>query len=141
MACFFLANNSPRLKCITVPVVDDQTCVETFPEYLYWGNMVCAGQNDTDNCLVSMALRRCNKGVFFLIGCIEIVLLCRLLCRVTQALWWCVMGSSRVWNGSTTAVETRLTLQSIPRCASTMDGSKAWWKTMLRLLQPHWRPH
>uniref|UniRef100_A0A8C7YBL1 Peptidase S1 domain-containing protein n=1 Tax=Oryzias sinensis TaxID=183150 RepID=A0A8C7YBL1_9TELE len=45
------SNNSPRLKCITVPVVDDQTCVETFPEYLYWGNMVCAGQNDTDNCL------------------------------------------------------------------------------------------
>lgn len=65
MVCFFLADDSPRLKCITVPVVDDQTCVETFPEYLYWGNMVCAGQNDTDNCLVSMALRRCNIGGFF----------------------------------------------------------------------------
>ncbi|XP_024123449.1 trypsinogen-like protein 3 [Oryzias melastigma] len=45
------SNYSPRLKCITVPVVDDQTCVETFPEYLYWGVMVCAGQNNTDNCL------------------------------------------------------------------------------------------
>ncbi|XP_034467311.1 trypsinogen-like protein 3 [Hippoglossus hippoglossus] len=41
-----------RLKCITVPVVDDQTCINTFPEYLYWSpHMVCAGQADTDNCM------------------------------------------------------------------------------------------
>ncbi|CAB1450146.1 unnamed protein product [Pleuronectes platessa] len=41
-----------RLKCITVPVVDDQTCVNTFPEYLYWSmGMVCAGRADTDNCM------------------------------------------------------------------------------------------
>ncbi|XP_041649636.1 trypsinogen-like protein 3 [Cheilinus undulatus] len=40
------------LKCISVPVVDDQTCMNTFPEYLYWSpGMVCAGRNDTDNCL------------------------------------------------------------------------------------------
>ncbi|KAF7226885.1 trypsinogen-like protein 3 [Nothobranchius furzeri] len=42
---------SPRLKCITVPIVDDLTCVNTFPPYLYWGVMVCAGQANTDNCL------------------------------------------------------------------------------------------
>nr|O93267.1 RecName: Full=Trypsinogen-like protein 3; Flags: Precursor [Pseudopleuronectes americanus]AAC32753.1 trypsinogen 3 precursor [Pseudopleuronectes americanus] len=41
-----------RLKCITVPVVDDQTCVNTFPQYLYWSqHMVCAGRADTDNCM------------------------------------------------------------------------------------------
>uniref|UniRef100_UPI0037E7ED89 trypsinogen-like protein 3 n=1 Tax=Semicossyphus pulcher TaxID=241346 RepID=UPI0037E7ED89 len=41
-----------RLKCITVPVVDDQTCMNTFPEYLHWSpGMVCAGRADTDNCL------------------------------------------------------------------------------------------
>ncbi|GAA6220356.1 trypsinogen-like protein 3 [Lates japonicus] len=41
-----------RLKCITVPVVDDQTCMNTFPEFLYWSiGMVCAGQANTDNCL------------------------------------------------------------------------------------------
>ncbi|XP_029958189.1 trypsinogen-like protein 3 [Salarias fasciatus] len=40
-----------RLQCITVPIVDDQTCVETFPPYIYWGVMVCAGQENTDNCL------------------------------------------------------------------------------------------
>ncbi|XP_067456226.1 trypsinogen-like protein 3 [Thunnus thynnus] len=40
------------LKCITVPVVDDQTCMNTFPEYLYWSPfMVCAGQVNTDNCM------------------------------------------------------------------------------------------
>ncbi|CAM9196453.1 unnamed protein product [Lampetra planeri] len=40
-----------KLKCITVPVVDDQTCMNTFPEFLYWGMMVCAGQANTDNCM------------------------------------------------------------------------------------------
>ncbi|XP_039974414.1 trypsinogen-like protein 3 [Xiphias gladius] len=41
-----------RLKCITVPVVDDQTCMNTFPEFLFWSlGMVCAGQVNTDNCL------------------------------------------------------------------------------------------
>ncbi|XP_047192187.1 trypsinogen-like protein 3 [Scophthalmus maximus] len=41
-----------RLKCITVPVVDDQTCMNTFPVDLYWSpTMVCAGQLNTDNCL------------------------------------------------------------------------------------------
>ncbi|KAM9353518.1 trypsinogen-like protein 3 [Symphorus nematophorus] len=43
---------SSHLKCITVPVVDDQTCMNTFPDFLYWGpTMVCAGQANTDNCL------------------------------------------------------------------------------------------
>ncbi|XP_038163076.1 trypsinogen-like protein 3 [Cyprinodon tularosa] len=42
---------SYRLKCLTVPVVDDMTCLNTFPPYLYWGVMVCAGQANTDNCL------------------------------------------------------------------------------------------
>ncbi|XP_068994411.1 trypsinogen-like protein 3 [Embiotoca jacksoni] len=43
---------SQNLKCITVPVVDDQTCMNTFPEYLFWSlTMVCAGQANTDNCL------------------------------------------------------------------------------------------
>ncbi|KAM4581044.1 trypsinogen-like protein 3 [Odontesthes bonariensis] len=43
---------SPHLKCITVPIVDDQTCMNTFPPYVYWGpQMVCAGQAHTDNCL------------------------------------------------------------------------------------------
>ncbi|XP_034553000.1 trypsinogen-like protein 3 [Notolabrus celidotus] len=41
-----------HLKCITVPVVDDQTCMNTLPEYIYWSHgMVCAGQNNSDNCL------------------------------------------------------------------------------------------
>ncbi|XP_026226174.1 trypsinogen-like protein 3 isoform X2 [Anabas testudineus] len=41
-----------RLKCITAPVVDDQTCMNTFPEFLFWSpTMVCAGQGNTDNCL------------------------------------------------------------------------------------------
>ncbi|XP_070691214.1 trypsinogen-like protein 3 [Pempheris klunzingeri] len=41
-----------HLKCITVPVVDDRTCVNTFPEFLFWtAGMVCAGQANTDNCM------------------------------------------------------------------------------------------
>ncbi|XP_068616562.1 trypsinogen-like protein 3 [Brachionichthys hirsutus] len=41
-----------QLKCITVPIVDDMTCMNTFPDYIYWSmGMVCAGQGDTDNCL------------------------------------------------------------------------------------------
>ncbi|KAK5861895.1 hypothetical protein PBY51_017333 [Eleginops maclovinus] len=42
-----------HLKCINVPVVDDETCMNTFPEYLFWSpGMVCAGEaNTTDNCL------------------------------------------------------------------------------------------
>lgn len=44
--------SNEKMKCITVPVVDDQTCINTFPEYLYWSYyMVCAGQANTDNCL------------------------------------------------------------------------------------------
>ncbi|KAM3614167.1 uncharacterized protein V6R79_011045 [Siganus canaliculatus] len=40
------------LKCITVPIVDSQSCMNTFPEYVYWSmGMVCAGQAYTDNCL------------------------------------------------------------------------------------------
>ncbi|KAF7652176.1 hypothetical protein LDENG_00100130 [Lucifuga dentata] len=40
------------LKCITVPVVDDQTCEATFPEYLFWSlGMFCAGLSNTDNCM------------------------------------------------------------------------------------------
>lgn len=40
------------LKCITVPVVDDQTCRNTFPEYIFWSlGMVCAGQANTENCI------------------------------------------------------------------------------------------
>ncbi|XP_075965823.1 trypsinogen-like protein 3 [Anarhichas minor] len=43
---------SKLLKCISVPVVDDQACMNTFPEYLYWSQgMVCAGQANTDNCM------------------------------------------------------------------------------------------
>ncbi|XP_038566215.1 trypsinogen-like protein 3 [Micropterus salmoides] len=43
---------SQHLKCLTVPVVDDQTCMNTFPEVLHWNtNMVCAGQANTDNCM------------------------------------------------------------------------------------------
>ncbi|XP_076592886.1 trypsinogen-like protein 3 [Chaetodon auriga] len=40
------------LKCITVPVVDDQTCLNTSPDTVIWSpGMVCAGQANTDNCL------------------------------------------------------------------------------------------
>ncbi|KAM6935981.1 trypsinogen-like protein 3 [Lycodopsis pacificus] len=43
---------SKLLKCISVPVVDDQACMNTFPEYLHWSpGMVCAGQANTDNCM------------------------------------------------------------------------------------------
>ncbi|XP_003976944.2 trypsinogen-like protein 3 [Takifugu rubripes] len=39
-----------RLKCISVPVVDDRTCRELFP--MHWSHgMVCAGQVDGTNCL------------------------------------------------------------------------------------------
>ncbi|XP_071764593.1 trypsinogen-like protein 3 [Centroberyx gerrardi] len=47
-------HSEPRqyLKCITAPVVDDQTCMNTFPEYLFWSEgMFCAGQANTDNCM------------------------------------------------------------------------------------------
>ncbi|XP_041798217.1 trypsinogen-like protein 3 [Chelmon rostratus] len=41
-----------HLKCITVPVVDDQTCMNTFSDFLFWSpGMICAGQANTDNCL------------------------------------------------------------------------------------------
>ncbi|XP_029308005.1 trypsinogen-like protein 3 [Cottoperca gobio] len=43
---------SQRLKCISVPVVDDQTCMNTFPDFLFWSHgMVCAGRANTDNCM------------------------------------------------------------------------------------------
>lgn len=39
------------MKCISVPVVADQICRELFP--MFWSDgMVCAGQVDTNNCLV-----------------------------------------------------------------------------------------
>lgn len=42
-----------QLKCIIVPIVDDETCKNVYPEYSYWGpGMVCAGQENTDNCMV-----------------------------------------------------------------------------------------
>lgn len=41
-----------HLKCITVPVVDDQTCMNTLPEFVFWSQgMLCAGQANTDNCM------------------------------------------------------------------------------------------
>ncbi|XP_028281707.1 trypsinogen-like protein 3 [Parambassis ranga] len=48
-----------RLKCITVPVVDDQTCMNTFP--LLWGPfMICAGQANTDNCMYDTGVMVCD---------------------------------------------------------------------------------
>lgn len=46
----------PRLlKCITAPVVDDRTCESMLENFISWSSgMICAGQADTDNCLVSM---------------------------------------------------------------------------------------
>lgn len=45
-------DSSGLLKCITVPIVDDQTCMNTFPEFIYWSyGMVCAGKANTDNCM------------------------------------------------------------------------------------------
>lgn len=45
-------DSSGLLKCIHVPIVDDQACMKTFPEYIYWSHgMVCAGSANTDNCL------------------------------------------------------------------------------------------
>ncbi|XP_070823051.1 trypsinogen-like protein 3 [Chaetodon trifascialis] len=41
-----------QLKCITVPVLDDQTCLRMSPDYVAWSpGMVCAGHANTDNCL------------------------------------------------------------------------------------------
>ncbi|XP_049587745.1 trypsinogen-like protein 3 [Syngnathus scovelli] len=41
-----------QLKCLTVPVVEDQTCVNAFPDYLFWSlGMVCAGGADAAGCL------------------------------------------------------------------------------------------
>ncbi|XP_042345178.1 trypsinogen-like protein 3 [Plectropomus leopardus] len=54
---------SPRLRCITVPVVDDQTCMNTFPEFLFWSpGMVCAGQANTDNCMYDSGSVMVCKG-------------------------------------------------------------------------------
>ncbi|CAL8289970.1 unnamed protein product [Merluccius merluccius] len=40
------------LQCIVVPVVDDNTCMNSLPDFLYWSyGMVCAGRADTDNCM------------------------------------------------------------------------------------------
>lgn len=39
-----------HMRSITVPVVDDQTCMDTLPEFVYWGPFMV-----TDNCWVSMA--------------------------------------------------------------------------------------
>ncbi|XP_074540496.1 trypsinogen-like protein 3 [Halichoeres trimaculatus] len=64
-----------ELKCITVPIVDDQTCMDLFTEDIYWDpSMVCAGQNNTDNCLSGRAsVMECNgqlQGVqWFSFGC------------------------------------------------------------------------
>ncbi|XP_061802522.1 trypsinogen-like protein 3 isoform X1 [Nerophis lumbriciformis] len=42
-----------QLKCLNVHVVEDQACINTFPDYVFWSlGMVCAGgDNATDNCL------------------------------------------------------------------------------------------
>uniref|UniRef100_A0A674N146 Trypsinogen-like protein 3 n=1 Tax=Takifugu rubripes TaxID=31033 RepID=A0A674N146_TAKRU len=53
-----------RLKCISVPVVDDRTCRELFP--MHWSHgMVCAGQVDGTNCLVRVDTRSdlCTSAV------------------------------------------------------------------------------
>ncbi|XP_057691256.1 trypsinogen-like protein 3 [Corythoichthys intestinalis] len=44
---------SPKLlKCLTVTVVEDQTCMSTFPDYIFWSiGMVCAGGANETNCL------------------------------------------------------------------------------------------
>lgn len=39
------------MKCISIPVVADEICSELFPMFWSYG-MVCAGQVDTNNCLV-----------------------------------------------------------------------------------------
>ncbi|XP_051921260.1 trypsinogen-like protein 3 [Hippocampus zosterae] len=41
-----------RLKCLTVPVVEDQSCINTFPDFIFWSlGMVCAGGADATGCL------------------------------------------------------------------------------------------
>uniref|UniRef100_A0A665SVM2 Trypsinogen-like protein 3 n=1 Tax=Echeneis naucrates TaxID=173247 RepID=A0A665SVM2_ECHNA len=40
------------LKCINVAVVNDGTCMDSLPDYVYWSTgMICAGQQNTDNCM------------------------------------------------------------------------------------------
>lgn len=66
--CFSLETDGPfnQLRCIDVAVVDNQTCRNGLPDYVYWSEgMVCAGRPDTDNCLVSMfmlPLEICHQG-------------------------------------------------------------------------------
>ncbi|XP_077432525.1 trypsinogen-like protein 3 [Vanacampus margaritifer] len=69
-------NESPKhLKCLTVSVVDDQTCVKSFPDYLFWSlGMVCAGGTRTAGCLNDKsAVLECGgqlQGVqWFSLGC------------------------------------------------------------------------
>ncbi|XP_077383528.1 trypsinogen-like protein 3 [Festucalex cinctus] len=69
-------NESPKLlKCLTVPVVDDQTCINSFPGYLFWSlGMVCAGGADAAGCLNDKgAVLECGgqlQGVqWFSLGC------------------------------------------------------------------------
>lgn len=45
-----------RMKCISVPVVDDRTCRELFPMHWSYG-MFCAGQVDGTNCLVRIDMK------------------------------------------------------------------------------------
>ncbi|KAJ3597487.1 hypothetical protein NHX12_001010 [Muraenolepis orangiensis] len=51
-------NSSPgdkplELQCMDVPVVDDQTCMNNLPEYIFWSyGMVCAGSHGPGQCMV-----------------------------------------------------------------------------------------
>uniref|UniRef100_A0A3Q3WAH9 Peptidase S1 domain-containing protein n=1 Tax=Mola mola TaxID=94237 RepID=A0A3Q3WAH9_MOLML len=72
------STNKPtqQLKCITVPVMDDQTCMNRLPNFIGWGpGMVCTDQANTDNCNDQGSVMVCNgqlQGVqWFANGCYD----------------------------------------------------------------------
>ncbi|KAG8009920.1 Trypsinogen-like protein 3, partial [Nibea albiflora] len=65
---------SQQLQCITVPVVDDQTCESSLPCGIHWSpGMVCAGQANADSCMYdSGSVMVCDgqlQGVRWFDGC------------------------------------------------------------------------
>lgn len=58
LLCFSLATDAAveQPRCVDVPTVDDRTCMDWLIGTPIWGpGMICAGQENSDNCLVSGA--------------------------------------------------------------------------------------
>lgn len=141
-----------------------------FPDDIYWDpSMVCAGQNNTDNCLVSTLKKLYIKMIFlffifvtlsnslsssfylshtlsqhfYFYVLISLLLFFPLVCRVAEAVCWSAMASYTAFSGSALAAITPNTPVSTPKCVCTTTGSERWWITIhLWQLKVLWRqPH